>query len=237
VNRITVFVDGGGDMPKLQQECRDAFKAFFEKLGYEGRMPRVIACGSRNLAYKRYRSSKAEGDTVFLLVDSEGPIIPPLNDPGYDPSDSLTWRPWHHVQNRRNQAGDLVDIWPKPANASDEDLHFMVEQMENLFLADRDTLKSFYGKDFNENCLPKQVDIEHAPKDNVIDSLRKASANCQKGAYSKGGHSFGIMGMLDVGKVLVKSPWINRLHIIMDSVLQSDIQSSKAPRASKKRKD
>jgi hypothetical protein len=143
VNRITVFVDGGGDMPKLQQECRDAFKAFFEKLGYEGQMPRIIACGSRNLAYKMYRTSKSKGETAFLLVDSEAPIISPTN-PDYDPSDNLTWRPWHHIQNRKNKAGDLVDIWPKPAN--------MVELMENLFLADRDT---FYGKDFNENCLPK----------------------------------------------------------------------------------
>jgi hypothetical protein len=106
---LSLFVEGGGDTENLKKNCRNAFTSFIQKK-LEKIMPRVIACGSRNSAYEGYINAKRNGETAFLLVDSEGAVIVPINDPSYDQNDLRTWRPWHHIQNRKNAAGEYTHL-------------------------------------------------------------------------------------------------------------------------------
>ncbi|MBL8292126.1 MAG: DUF4276 family protein [Bryobacterales bacterium] len=191
---MTVFVEGGGDHNKaLQTECRRGFSQFFRKAGLEGRMPRVVACGGREQAYKDFRTAheKGDGNPAVLLVDSEGPV----NQES----------PWEHV---RLRAGDG---WDRPQGASEDQLHLMVQAMEAWFHGDREELRRFYGQSFRENALSSRPDIESTPKADLISGLRNATKDCPKGEYSKGGHSFKLLERIDPTKVRAGSAWAERL--------------------------
>lgn len=125
-------------------------------------------------------------------------------------TDIKKWKPWYHLKNRKNQTGELTDNWDTPQNAKDTDCHLMVEAMETWFLADVDTLKAYYKNDFNEQCLPKNPDIEKIPKAHVFSSLSNATRNTQKGSYNKGNHSFDILALIDPEKVKNRSSWAKR---------------------------
>lgn len=47
----------------------------------------------------------------------------------------------------------------------------MVQAMEAWFIADADKLKEFYGRDFNENAIPKDRDIERIEKSRLDSAL------------------------------------------------------------------
>lgn len=127
----------------------------------------------------------------MLLVDSED-AVKAFN------------KPWLHLKNRTG------DQWEKPAKASDDDCHFMVECMESWFLADRKTLASFFGNGFKENALPKQQHPEKVKKKTVYEALKKATKDTKKGVYGKGKHSFKILAQLDPAKVIASCPWAAR---------------------------
>lgn len=122
---VSIYVEGGGDRHLLHSECRRAFKKFFEKLGFSGRLPRIFACGSRNSAYDSFCISlrNSRGEPIFLLVDSEGPVNTIFDN-----------NLWQYLQSR--------DGWTKPNGATNEQVHLMVECMENWFFADPQSLKT-----------------------------------------------------------------------------------------------
>jgi len=73
--KIKIYIEGGGDQAKLKRACRRAFSKFFERAGFAGRMPGVVACGSRNKAFNDFCTAVAtanDGVLPLLLVDSEG---------------------------------------------------------------------------------------------------------------------------------------------------------------------
>jgi hypothetical protein len=193
---VKIYVEGGGDRHLLKSDCRKAFKNFFEKLGFSGRLPRVIPCGSRNNAYEDFcislRSSVYTGELAFLLVDSESPVNPGFKN-----------IPWQHLRNR--------DGWEKPNGATDEQVHLMVECMENWFLSDPQALLIFFGQGFNPRSLPRNSNIETISKSDVLRSLENASRQTQKGQYDKGAHSFKILEIIDSLKVVAASPSAERL--------------------------
>lgn len=187
-----IYVEGGGDHQELKTKCRKAFKAFFESR-LAGRMPRVVASGSRQKAYDNFYTAwtNAEvGDFIVLLVDSEGPV-------------AETSGPWRHLENR--------DGWRKPDGATDDHAHLMVQCMEAWFLADKDCLATFFDQGFNENALPSRLSIEEIPKKDVEEGLKRATRQCRKGVYHKGNHSFEILGALNPEKVFAASPHAKRL--------------------------
>jgi hypothetical protein len=118
---VKVYVEGGGDHNKaLETECRRGFSEFFRKAGLENRMPRVVRCGGRRQAYERFRTAheNASGDEFpILLVDSEEPVVESS--------------PWEHVRLRPG------DQWARPAVASEDRIHLMVQAMEAWFHADQ----------------------------------------------------------------------------------------------------
>jgi hypothetical protein len=187
---LTIYVEGGS--ATLSRKCRLGFQTFFEKAGQKGNMPHFVSAGSRERAFDMYRTALKFGDRAMLLVDSEAPVT--------------HTSPWTHLRNRPG------DGWEKPGTAPDNDCHLMVQCMEHWFLADRETLKAFYGQGYRESALPSAgTSLESIPKDTLSKSLYEATRNSRtKRAYSKGGHSFDLLARIDPAKVTAASPWADR---------------------------
>ncbi len=184
--KVTIYVEGGGDTNNLKTKCRQGFSEFFKKLNLS---PKIIACGSRINAYNGFCTglkNLKKDEHCLLLVDSEAPVTNPSV--------------WQH------------DNWQKPHNATEEHLHFMVECMEAWFMADKQTVATYYGKDFKQNTLPQNTTIEAISKSDLYDGLKKATKDTTKGSYSKGGHSFEILSRIDANKVISNSTYAKRLH-------------------------
>jgi uncharacterized protein DUF4276 len=188
---VTIYIEGGGDAPQLKARCRKAFNKFIEKMGFKGKMPKLVACGSRRNAYEQFCTAVEQGRNALLLVDSEAPV---KTEHEFDP--------WPHLKQREG------DGWEMPANSTATDCHLMVECMENWFLADVPALKAYYGPDFKENKLPNaNSGIEKVAKNVVYTGLKQATKTTRKGNYSKGDHSFAILEQIAPNKVIEASPW------------------------------
>jgi hypothetical protein len=190
--RVKIYVEGGGDSEALKTRCRRGFSQFFERAGLRGRMPSVVACGSRNNAFDSYctalRTARPD-DFPMLLVDSEA---------------AVEQEPWSHLRTRDN--------WQRPADSHDEHAHLMVQCMEAWFIVDRDMLARFYGQGFVDSQLPRSDDIEAVTKSVVFRALQVATRNARtKGEYSKSQHSFDILKDLDPAKVQTASRHARRL--------------------------
>ena len=189
---VRIYVEGGGDRGELKARCRQGFRSFFQKAHLEGRMPNVIACGSREITFDKFRSAltkATDNNFIVLLVDSEAPVAQKTG-------------PWLHLRNRDN--------WDKPAGAMDENAHLMVQCMEAWFLADKEAVAGYFGAGFNENSLPGRPEIEAVPKNEIEEGLKMASRQCKKGRYNKGSHSFAILAELNPDKVTEASPQAKR---------------------------
>jgi hypothetical protein len=188
---IRIYVEGGGSSKTLRTACRKGFRSFIENAGISCRENGIqpVACGPEHDAYDSFTTAHSTGEGhPMLLVDSDEPV---------------TAGPWEHLYAKRR--------WRRPAGSSDEQCHLMVQVMESWFLADRGRLASYYGHAFNANVLPANPDIERVPKQDVLRGLRRATRDTQKGAYSKGQHSFEILAGLDPVPVAAASPHARRL--------------------------
>ena len=191
--KVKVYVEGGGDGKSLQARCREGFSSFFAKANLAGRMPRVIACGSRETAFDKFCTaleSRTVEEFVVLLVDSEDPVAEGSG-------------PWLHLSTR--------DRWTKPDDATDENAHLMVQCMEAWFLADKDRLATYFGQGFNRNALPGRREIEDVAKGDVLERLKRATRQSKKGEYGKGRHSFEILEQINPDNVIAVSPHARRL--------------------------
>lgn len=178
---VKLFVEGGGDARSLKRDCREGFRKFIERAGINGNRFKVVACGGRTKTFSSFKNEPAEGDEIpVLLVDSE---------------DSVTSHgPWQHLKARRE------DNWDRPIGTEDNQCHLMVQSMESWFLADRQTLESFYRQGFQGSALPADPNIERIAKRDVLASLNQATRNTRKGQYSKGKHSFWPPGGIESGQ-------------------------------------
>ena len=187
-----LFVEGGGGSKTLKTACRKGFRLFIEKAGLRGRMPRIVACGSRRNAYQDFTRENETHErhvgSPYLLVDSEEPV----RETG----------PWQHLKVR--------DGWDRPDGAMDDQCHLMVEVMESWFLADREALGAFYGQGFRGTALPQNQHVEQISKRDVLDGLAQATRGTRKGSYDKGSHGFEIVERLDPSKVRNASPYAHR---------------------------
>lgn len=168
-----LYVEGGGDKnPSLASECRKAFSKLFEKAGIQQK-PRVIVCGGRKSAYDQFCDALSGNAEVWLLVDAE-------ELPSRGPSTS----PWDHVKSRKG------DGWKRPANARDDQLHFMTVCMETWFVADPAALKKVFGPKLDDSKLPAVAQLETTAKQAIYTALEAATRHTKSGAYGKGSHSF-----------------------------------------------
>ncbi len=185
---VRLYVEGGGDRAELRTACRKGFSSFIERAGLQGRMPRIVACGSRNDAYDSFKTAQAAGVNAMLLVDAEGQVTAQGS--------------WQHLE--------LRDGWQRPDAATDEQCHLMVQVMESWFLADTDTIETFYGQGFVRGALPRGPKVEDVPKQDILSGLGRATAGTGKGGYHKGAHSFEILEKLDPAKVRNASAYADR---------------------------
>jgi len=202
VVELHLYVEGGGDSKLLRTACRRGFSEFLAKAGLKGHMPRIVACGGRKQAYDDFCTALRQGQhAAMLLVDSEDPVT--------------VSSPWMHLLQRP------ADAWPTPADATADECHLMVQCMENWFLADRDTLKMFFGQGYDANALPSaRSPIETISKIVVYQALAKATNNCKtKQPYGKGEHSFLVLALVDPAKVMAASPWANRFVTLLKKTM------------------
>jgi len=192
VVKVKLYVEGGGVRKTTKSACRRGFRRFVERSGLKGRMPDIVASGSRRSAYEafatRHRESANKNESALLLVDAEGPVGKAL--------------PWEYLNDR--------DGWNRPDGATDEQCHLMVQVMESWFLVDRTALEEYYGQGFQESALPSNPQIEQVAKNDVFNGLNRASRNTTKGRYDKGRHSFEILEKIDPEKVTDASPHARR---------------------------
>ena len=187
--RVKIYVEGGGDSNSLRTKCHRGFAEFFRKAGLEGRMPRIVACGSRNDAYDSFCTAISQArsdDFPLLLVDSEAPVAEHCGA-------------WTRLRAR--------DKWERPATAREEQAHLMVQCMEAWLVADRECLTMFYGQGFHENALPQRNDVEEIPKTALFAALKSATRHTRtKGEYDKGDHSFDLLALADPQRVQAAAP-------------------------------
>jgi hypothetical protein len=158
-------------------------------------MPRVVACGSRTEAFKKFCiavRNAAPDEFMCILVDSE---------------DSLegTASPWAFLRKRQ------ADQWPQPAGTSDDNAHLMVQCMEAWFLADPEAVERFFGRQFRGDALPKRRDVENIPKSDLFTSLESASNGQYRKGKRSGEQSFKLLATLNPDKLAAASPYAARL--------------------------
>jgi hypothetical protein len=188
---IKLYVEGGGDSNALRTNCRRGFRTFLEKAGLQGKMPRIIACGSRNDAFSSFCTAlrQSRGDLPLLLVDSEAIVTPGDN-------------PWTHLHRQDN--------WQRPEGASDDGAHLVVQCMEAWLIADPDALANYFGKGFNRNRLPRLNDLETVPKPDIYRSLKDSTRSTSAASYSKGRDSFELLARIDPQIVRSRCPYAER---------------------------
>lgn len=185
--KAKLFVEGGASGPGsklLQSQCREGFRKLLEKCGFQGVMPAIIACGSRNNAYRDFciaHNSNHRNVMALLLVDSEEPVAD-------------IEKTWEHLSNR--------DQWAILKGATDEQVYLMTTSMEAWIICDRQTLMDYYGQEFQVNSLLPQNGLEQRSRQSTLESLNNASKMCKK-PYSKGKNSFQLLQRLDP-KVLIQ---------------------------------
>ena len=193
--KVKIYVEGGGDRRDMKAKCRQGFRMFLQNAGVRDRGFSIHACGGRQAAYDDFcvaLKNAKDDEFIVLLVDSEVPVAQNDSD-----------LPWAHLKARDN--------WDQPAQATDDNAHLMVQCMEAWFIADRATLRAFFGQGFNVNTLPANPNVEEIPKQDLYAGLNNASRNTQKGRYGKGRHSFDILSQINPSRVAAASPWAKRL--------------------------
>jgi hypothetical protein len=184
-----IFVEGGGNK-NANTACREGFRKLLEKSGFEGKVPRIVASGSRNNAYDDFKIFHTQGNDAILIVDSEDPVV-----------DSA--KPWEHLKKR--------DAWECPAGATDEQVFLMTTCMETWIVADRSYLKKRY-KNLQESALPSLQNLEKQDRKDILDKLETASNN----KYQKGEHSFSVLAEVSPDELKKYLPAFVRMLAILE---------------------
>ncbi len=193
--RIQLYIEGGGDSDEQDTQFRRGWRRFFENAGLRGRMPAVFRGGGRGSTFDDFQTAvlqKKAGELPLLLVDSED--VPTADHSA-----------WTHLQTRKE------DGWEQPSGTGDNDVFLMVVCMETWFIADRESLRRFFGQCWRDNALPKWHQLEEISKEKVQAALDHATAACGRRRYAKGKRSFTLLENIDPAVVESKCPSAKRL--------------------------
>lgn len=127
----------------------------------------VTACGGRGDACRDFRKALRIAGSKPLLLVDSEGPV-------------TTHRAWDHLGNR-------------PAGVRDEQAQLMVQCMETWLVADRASLRAVFGAGVQEDKLPQHANLEAVHKDEMLAKLKAATSH----KYSKGQHSFKLLGGLD----------------------------------------
>ncbi len=192
MSSIAIYMEGGGKKrANSRAMLRTGMDAFLAEIKNAYRAKewhwKLVACGGRDEAYKGFRNGDA--DIVVLLVDSEEPV-------------GKSTKPTDHLIAR--------DKW-NLHNANDDHIHLMVQSMEAWIVADPDALAAYYGQGFQKNALPRRQNLEKVNKDDIGDSLDRATQKTQKGKYHKIQHARHLLQRINPAIARKRCPHCNRL--------------------------
>jgi hypothetical protein len=177
-----IYIEGGAkgaDSKEVKARCQEGFHKLLERMGFKGRMPRLVACGGRSAVYERFvteHSSNVAG-YVAMWIDSEEPMANP---------DAT----WEHLRTVKT-----VPPLPQPEGAEDIQVLFMTTCMETWIVADREALRDHYGHKLRTTALPPLARLEERKRHDIQNKLEQATRHCSN-AYRKGKRSFEILGRL-----------------------------------------
>ena len=164
-------------------------------------MPKLVACGSRESAYDRFRTAhenSSTSDYVALLIDSEDPL-------------SDIEKTWDHLQRR--------DGWTRPEGSQDAQVMFMTTCMETWIVADRDALRKRFGQRLQESSLPPLDNLESRSRQDIQNALTTATRGCPE-PYAKGPQSFGVVGLLNPDAISPRLPSFRRARGLLGARLR-----------------
>lgn len=190
---IAIYMEGGGDGRATKEALRQGMDALLRPLKQAAREKalhwKLVCCGGRSETFRRFRNEvTAASDTlVVLLVDAE---------------ESVHGSPCAHLQVR--------DGWDM-GFADDDSVHLMAQAMEAWIVADSAALRRYYGRGFDENALPKRLDLEEVPKEDVTTALQQAARHTTKHPYHKIWHARDLLARIDVEQVKNRCPHCKRL--------------------------
>ena len=200
---VAIYMEGGGVSRDAKGDLRRGMETLLQPLKEAARAKvlhwKLVACGARNEAFRRFRNAVGNGDnaTVVLLVDAEEPV---------------NGTPRQHLQSR--------DKWDM--QFADEDMiHLMVQAMETWIVADLDALRTYYGQNFNGNALPRAKNLEDVAKADVERKLKQAIRRTTKPRYHKIKHASDLLKRIDVEKVKDRCPHCARLFDVLGRMIDS----------------
>ena len=200
VKEIQIYIEGGakGQDRAASVELRKGFAEFFGELIERAREKnlrfRSIICGSTEITCKIFTQAKKNtpNDFLILLVDSDTAV------------DEKEKSKIFLQNNPKLKKCDLKAV-------EENQCHLMVQMMESWFLADVEALKNYFGKDFKENKLRKNKKVEEIAKSDVLDSLKEATKETQKGVYHKIQDGAKLLELINPQKVRAAAPRCDEL--------------------------
>jgi hypothetical protein len=172
---IAIYFEGGGNSAETKAQLRQGMSAFLKPLVDLARQRRVrwsiTSCGGRDQALDAFLDALEKDPEKFnvLLVDSEN---------------AVTALPRAHLQQR--------DGW-NLNGAQEDQVHLMAQCMEAWLVADPDALTEYYKQGFNANALPRRMNLEEEPKEQIYSALENATRHTQKGSYGKIKHASDLL--------------------------------------------
>ena len=199
---VAIYMEGGGDGPNGKAALRIGMDTLLRPLKEIARRDRLrwklVVCGGRDAAFKRFRNAANGGDTIVaLLVDSESPV---------------STAPTLHLAQR--------DRW-RLQFADGDAIHLMVQVMETWIVADAGALSGYYGSGFERDRLPRRAELEEVPKADVASALERATAATSKGSYRKIRHASDLLARIDPEVVKQRCSHFERLWVWLERQVSS----------------
>ena len=195
-----IYLEGGGSRTEGKSRCREAFRKLLERCGLSGRMPGLVASGSRNTAFDHFNTSHSNTsgpEFVALLIDSEVSV-------------SDIEETWEHLRR--------TDGWRKPRGATDDQVLLMTTCMETWIVADQAALSEHFGQGLRPNALPSATNLESRSTGDVQNGLENATRDCAA-PYTKGPRSYEVVGKLNPDTLESSLPSFGRARRILDNRL------------------
>ncbi len=199
-----VYIKGGAKGPhskNLTVRCQAAFHKLLDAMGFEGRKPKLVACGGRQNVYDRFCTAHRVGQDSFVAmwIDSEEA----MRD---------VERAWQHLAEVKT-----VSVWERPTGAEDEQVLFMTTCMEGWILADKASLESHYKGQLDTRGWPAVGTLEKLPREEAYQKLKHATRDC-KAPYLKGELSYKTLEAIKPA-ALRKLSSFNRAERILEARL------------------
>ncbi|WP_043586799.1 DUF4276 family protein [Geminisphaera colitermitum] len=203
---LRIYIEGGGDTVARQAKLRQGMDCFLKKLPYLQNQRyhwTVVSCGARPKTWEAFQRARHNYPTSIniLLVDSEDPVTTP--------------DPRQHLEQRKD------DAWPM-SEIDITHVHLMTQCMETWIVADPETLKKYYGQNFQTKALPKRQNLEEEPKPQIYDALKRATRDTTKGEYDKIKHASEILPKLDPSLVRKRCPHAERFFETLTALVTAE---------------